>query len=327
VIAFAGMEALTVWVLAAADDPGLRPLSPAPPGVTFVVGSTPEAFARQPAPDVLFVCGMGKRLLEPVFARASSVRWVHARFAGLDGLLFPALVESSVPLTNARGVFSRSLGEFAVAGLLYFAKDFRRMIRNQEHRLWEAFDVSELAGRVLAIVGYGDIGRAIAERAKPFGMRILAVRRRPEQAQGDTLIDEVLPLHGLRDAIARADDVAVALPLTADTRHLLGEPEIGAMKPTGIFVNVGRGAVVDETALVRALEQDRIKGAALDVYDTEPLPGDHPFWRLPNVLLSPHCADHTSTWLLDATRAFLANLERFRRREPLANVVDKRAGY
>jgi phosphoglycerate dehydrogenase-like enzyme len=321
------MKPATVWVLARAGEPGLQLLSPPPAGVTFVTGAAAEAFAGAPPPDVLFVCGHGPRVLAPVLERAPAVRWVHSRYAGVEGVLFPALVESTAILTNARGVFSRSLAEFVVAGLLYFAKDLRRMTRNQAAGRWEPFDVEELAGRTLAIVGYGDIGRAIAERVRPFGMRVIAVRRRSAQVENDGLVHEVATVTELRDVLARADDVAVALPLTSDTRRLIGETALRALKPTSVLVNVGRGAVVDEPALVRALEERRLKGAALDVFETEPLPVEHAFWRLDNVLLSPHCADHTVSWLDDATRCFLQNLERFRRGEPLLNIVDKRAGY
>ena len=250
-----------------------------------------------------------------------------ARFAGLDGFLFPGLVESAIPLTNGRGSFSRSLAEFVVAGLLYFAKDFPRMRRNQAAADWQVFDVEELHGRTLGIVGYGDIGRAIAERARPFGMRIVGLRRRPEGGAADGLAHEVWPLSRLRELMATADDIAVALPLTPDTHHLLGEAAIRAMRPGAVFANVGRGAVVDEPVLVRALEEGRIKGAVLDVFETEPLPKESPLWRLDNVLLSPHTADHTRTWLVDASHHFLENLGRFRRGEPLFNLVDKRAGY
>ena len=154
-----------------------------------------------------------------------------------------------------------------------------------------------------------------------------ACRRRPEREAPDGLAHEVWPLSRLPELMATADDIAVALPLTPDTHHLIGEAEIRAMKSGAVFANVGRGAVVDEPALVRALEEGRIKGAVLDVFETEPLPPESPLWRLDNVLLSPHTADHTRTWLVDASHHFLANLGRFRRGEPLANLVDKRAGY
>ena len=321
------MSTLTVYVLAHADDLGLTALDPAPPGVRFVIGDRLEAFADAPAPDVVFACGVGRKLLEPLWERCSGVRFVHSRFAGLDGFLFPALVESAIPLTNGRGSFSRSLAEFVVAGLLYFAKDFPRMRRNQAAADWQVFDVEELHGRTLGIVGYGDIGRAIAERARPFGMRIIGLRRRPEGLAADGLAHEVWPLSRLHELMATADDIAVALPLTPDTHHRLGEAEIRAMRPGAVFANVGRGAVVDEPVLVRALEERRIKGAVLDVFETEPLPKESPLWHLENVLLSPHTADHTPTWLVDASQHFLENLGRFRRGEPLVNLVDKRAGY
>jgi phosphoglycerate dehydrogenase-like enzyme len=322
------MAPLTVFVLAQQDDPGLVVLEPPPEGVRFVIGDRLESFAAAPPPDVVFACGMGRSLLEPIFKLHHTViRWVHTRFAGLDGLLFPELVEGPTPLTNGRGSFSRSLGEFAVAGLLHFAKDFPRMRRQQASRTWSPFDLEELHGRTLGIVGYGDIGRAVAARAKPFGMRVLGLRRRAGTGEGDDLADEIWPLPRLRELMAASDDVVVALPLTPATRHLVGDAEIRALKPTSVFVNVGRGAVVDEAALVAALVEGRLKGAALDVFETEPLPAKSPLWRLDNVLLSPHTADHTRTWLLDASALFLQNLERFRRGEALLNLVDKRAGY
>jgi phosphoglycerate dehydrogenase-like enzyme len=140
-------------------------------------------------------------------------------------------------------------------------------------------------------------------------------------------VDEVLPSKELPSLLERSDYVVVATPLTPDTQHLLGKEEIARLRPSAVVVNVGRGAVIDEPALVEALREGRIKGAALDVFEEEPLPASSPLWQLENVLLSPHCADQTVTWLEDASRAFLENLERFRRGEPLRNVVDKARGY
>jgi phosphoglycerate dehydrogenase-like enzyme len=242
-------------------------------------------------------------------------------------VLFPALIESPVPLTNGRGVFSESLGEFAVAAALYFAKDFRRMIRNQDAGVWEQFDIEPLEGSTMGIVGYGDIGRAIARRAHALGMKVLALRRRPEQSEGDPLVDEVFPPERKLEMLARCDYIAAAAPLTPHTRGMIGEAEFGVMKNTAVVMNLGRGPVIDEAAIVKALEHGRIRGAALDVFDREPLPAGHPFYRLKNVLLSPHCADHTPEWLADAMRFFLQQFERFQKGEPLLNVVDKKIGY
>jgi phosphoglycerate dehydrogenase-like enzyme len=167
----------------------------------------------------------------------------------------------------------------------------------------------------------------VAARLRPLGVRVLALRRRPERSLGDPLVSRVFPPERLVEMAAEADDLVVALPLTAATRGLVGREAIAAMKPTGVLVNVGRGPVVDEAALVLALEARRLRGAALDVFETEPLPTESPLWRLPNVLLSPHCADHVPGWVDEAMRVFLRQLERFRRGEPLEDPIDKGAGY
>lgn len=321
------MRDVTVWVLARADDPSLSVLQEAGAGVSFVRGAAAADFASGQPPDAILVCSQGRALLEPVWALAPGTPWIHTRAAGLDSLLFPALVSSGVVLTNARGVFSASLAEFVIAALLYFARDFPRLARNQRRGAWEAFEPLDLAGRTLGIVGYGDIGRAVAERAHRLGMKVLALRRRPLLSATDPWVDETLPPEQLLALMRRADDIVVATPLTAETRGLVGEAAIGAMKPGGVLVNVGRGPVVDEAALARSLAERRIRGAALDVFEIEPLPPASPLWGLDNLLLSPHCAGNTPGWLEAALRAFLSNLDRFRRGERLLNVVDKPLGY
>jgi phosphoglycerate dehydrogenase-like enzyme len=270
---------------------------------------------------------MGRKLVEPVLALAPAVRWIHSRSAGVEYLMFPAITKSAVPLTNARGVYSSALGEFVMAAVLFFAKDLRRMLKSQAAGTWDPFDVDWAQGKAMGIVGYGDIGRAAAERARAFGMRVLALRRDVEAARGDPLVDEVFPLDRRGDLMAASDYVVVAAPLTPETRGLVGAAEIAAMRPSAVLINVGRGPVVDEAALVAALQEGRIRGAALDVFDKEPLPADHPFYRLENVLLSPHCADNTPGWLESSMRFFLQNLERFRKGESLLNLVDKTRGY
>jgi phosphoglycerate dehydrogenase-like enzyme len=233
-----------------------------------------------------------------------------------------------VPLTNGRGVFSQPLGEFALGAILYFAKDFRRMNRNQQAGRWEPFDIVEIAGQTVGILGYGDIGRAVAARVRPIGMRVLAVKRRgPSPDQADPLVDQIFPPAGRLEMLAQSDYIVAAAPLTPETRGMLGEAEFAAMKPSAVVINLGRGPVIDEAALVRALSEKRIKGAALDVFDTEPLPDGHPFYTLENVLLSPHCADHTPDWTERAMRFFLAQFDRFAAGQPLENVVEKRQGY
>jgi phosphoglycerate dehydrogenase-like enzyme len=316
---------VVIWVLARDGDPGLAVLEPPPTGVRFVVGSEAAAFDGAPPPDALLDCWSGPTRLTAAVRRAPGLRWLHARSAGVDRVLVPEIVAHPLVLTNGRGVFSPALAEFVLAALLFFAKDLPRLVRSQDAAVWDPYDMERLEGRTVGIVGYGDIGRAVAARLRPFGARVLALRRRPDQK--DPLVNEVLPRERLGELLARSDDVVVAAPLTPETRGLLGREALAAMKPTAVLVNVGRGPVVDEAALVAALEERRIRGAALDVFETEPLPPGHPLWRLPNVLLSPHCADHVPGWMETAMRLFLRNLDLFRRGEPLLNVVDKARGY
>ena len=323
------MDNNTVLVLANPTDTQLAMLQELPPETSLAVGNSVEAFQRAaPDADVIFNWGGSRELLGEVFAMAPRVRWVHSKAAGLDTMLFPALIESPVPLTNGSGVFSQSLGEFVLAAVLYFAKDFRRMVRNQMAGRWEQFDVVEVTGQTVGIVGYGDIGRAAATRLRAMGLRILAVRRQgPSLYNVDPLVDRIYSPDRRVEMIAQCDYVVAAAPLTPDTRGLIGEAEFAAMKPNAVVINVGRGPVIDEAAMVRALTEGRIKGAGLDVFDQEPLPEGHPFYRLENLLLSPHCADHTADWQEQAMRFFLQQFERYRTGEPLLNVVNKELGY
>ena len=324
------MDNQTVLVLSAdLADPDLKLLAQLPPETNIAVGNSVEAFERSAADaTVIFSWSAAGDLLRDVFAICPKVRWVHSRSAGLDGVLFPALVESPVPLTNGRGVFSQSLGEFALAAILYFAKDLRRMNRNQEAGRWEQFDIVEISGQTVGILGYGDIGRAVASRVRPMGLRVLAVKRHgPSLYNVDPLVHQIFPPDKRTEMLAQSDYVVAAAPLTSETRGMIGETEFQAMKPTAVVINIGRGPVIDEAAMVRALAAKRIKGAALDVFDTEPLPPGHPYYSMENLLLSPHCADHTPDWTQQGMRFFLSQFERFSQGKPLENVVKKNLGY
>ncbi|MGE5647755.1 MAG: D-2-hydroxyacid dehydrogenase [Acidobacteriota bacterium] len=324
------MPASTTTLLVLGDplDPHLAMLSRLPGRPRVVTGRRPEAFTEAaPAADAMLSWFAARDLIEPVLAMSPRVRWIHSSSVGVEAVLFPALIESDITLTHARGAFSPALGEFVIAAMLHFAKDLPRMERSRREGRWDQFDVDMLEGATLGIVGYGDIGRAIAQRARAFGMRIFALRRHRERSCGDPLVDRAFAAEELREMLAACDYVAAALPLTPETRGLIGERELAVMKSSAVLVNVGRGPSIDEAALVRALERKQIRGAALDVFDQEPLPAGHPFYRLENVLLSPHTADHTAGWLERSMEVFLANFERFQEGKPLLNVVDKRLGY
>jgi phosphoglycerate dehydrogenase-like enzyme len=322
------MKECTILVLADPSEPQLAMLRGLPADTTVVVGNSAEAFATAVRDASVILNWSGSLdLFREVFRRSPKVRWIHSRSAGLDRTLFPELIESPVTLTNGTGVFSPSLGEFALAAILYFAKDFRRMMRNQMAGVWEPFDVLPVSGSTVGVVGYGDIGRAVAARVVALGMRVLALKRHAPLTDPDPFVEQVYGPDGRIDMISRCDYLVVAAPLTSETRAMIAEPEFAVMKPAAVVINVGRGPVIKEEALLGALSTGRIKGAALDVFDHEPLPGNHPFYKLENVLLSPHCADHTADWLDQAMQFFLAQFERFQKNEPLRNVVDKHLGY
>ncbi|MGO8790873.1 MAG: D-2-hydroxyacid dehydrogenase [Terriglobia bacterium] len=321
------MAPMTVLVIDNPQNEHLKPLRRLPETLKVIVSDRLDVLqAAAPEAEAIMIAGDGQ-LLRAVFPKAVRLRWLHSFSAGVEAYLFPELIESPVVMTNSRGVFKKPLAEFVITSALYFAKDLRRMLRNQEAGVWERYDVEEIRGKVMGIIGYGETGRACAELARPFGMTLYGLRRRPELSQDDPLLDRVFGADRLLEVLAVSDYVVLTAPATYATRNLIGEPELGAMKRTAVLINVGRGWSVDEAALVRALEGDRIRGAALDVFETEPLPPGHALYRVKNLLLSPHTADHIPGWQDLSLQFFLANLERFVQGLPVENVVDKHAGY
>lgn len=322
------MASKTLWILSAPTAPHLRLLAQLPDSTHIVTGDNEEAFHSAPDPNAV-MCGIGQSgLLKRLWPRVSKAQWLHSFSAGIEHMLFPELVESPLPMSNARGVFARSLGEYAIAAALFFAKDFRRMLDSQARGVWDSFDtIGELSGATMGIVGYGSIGHETARRAKAMGMRVFALRRNTTRSEGDPFVDRVFTPAELDAMLPLCDYVVAAAPNTPETKGMIAEPQLRLMKKTAVLMNLGRGPVIVEQDLVRALEQGWIKGAALDVFDVEPLPAGHPFYRLTNVLLSAHCADHTDGWVEESFQFFIDNYLRFHRGEPLLNIVDKKAGY
>ena len=314
------------------DASFLHVLDPLRERAEFLIGSDPEFVRRHtPEVEVILLSGMTGRALplREIWPLAKNVRWVHSLAAGVENLLFPELIESPVPVTNARGVFKRSLAEFAVLGVLYFYKQVRRLVESQRQGKWDQFLVEWMPGRTMGIVGYGEIGRECALLAKALGMRIVATRRRPELAASDPILDKAFRLDDLQSMLAECDVVVLSAPSTPETFHIIGEAELRSMKKSAILINVGRGVLVDQPQLVRALQEGWIAAAALDVFEKEPLPEGHPFFSMENVLLSPHCTDRTKypDWLELTALQFVENFERYLKGEPLQHVVDKKAGY
>jgi phosphoglycerate dehydrogenase-like enzyme len=321
------MDPITLLVISSPHYPFLRYLDRLPQPVTVLTGNDLE-FLKQHAPsaDVIlngFHDGSSLRAILPL---AERVKWIHALSAGVEKVLSPELVSSPVPLTNGKGVFGPALAEFAISAMLFFAKDLRRLIRQQQAARWEQFDVAFLRDQTLGIVGYGGIGRETARLAHALGMNVMAVRR-SSTSEDDPILTRSFTRDRLTAMLGDCDYVVAAAPLTPETQGMIGPNEFHFMKNNAVFINVGRGAVVVESALISALNQSTIRGAALDVFETEPLPADHPFYRMENVLLSPHSADHTTGWMELAVKQFVENFERFRNGQPLEFMVDKAAGY
>jgi phosphoglycerate dehydrogenase-like enzyme len=218
-----------------------------------------------------------------------SIKWVHTRSAGLDFVASDGLaaVAPRIHVTNAKGQFSSTLAEYTMLACGHFAKDLPRLLKQKNDCRWEKYNVLELRGATLGIVGYGDIGRAAARLASAYGMRIVALRRNPKE--DDPYCDAVYgsDKESLNKLFAESDYVLCSAPLTAQTKGMIGKEQFDNAKKDAVFINVGRGAIVDEDAMAEALKDGRLKGAGLDVFATEPLPIESELWKLDNVLLSP----------------------------------------
>ena len=304
-------------------------LALAVPGTEVVSPATrEEAEAQLPETEVVLGFVVRPHNLE----RAKQLKWVHSTAASATHVLFPALIESDVVVTNARGLHADAMAEHTLGLMLSFARNLHRSRDDQHARRWspetlwkEAPGIDSLAGTTLGLIGLGQVGGAIATRARALGMRVIAVRKRP--AAEPAPADEQWPVSRLGDLLEEADWVVIAAPHTRDTERLIGAPELARMKPSARLVNLGRGALVDEDALYVALRGGAIAGAALDVFCEEPLPPDHPFWSLKEVILTPHTSGLGPRYWERALAQFTDNLRRYVAGEPLRNIVDKRAGY
>ena len=321
-------DMITVVVLGNPTSNHLKLLERLPDTVRLIATADEEhALAQAPEAHVI-VCDMGRaKLLKAMLPHAAKLRWIHSVSAGVEALLFPEMLAHPATLTNGRGAYKRSLAEFVIAGAMYFAKFMPRLLADQKAHKWEQFYMEELFGTTMGIVGYGEIGRACAEKAKAFGMKVLALRRRPELSSSDPLVDRVYTHSGLHEMLAQCDYIVAAAPNAPGTLDLIGEAEFAVMKLNAVIINVGRGPVINEKAMIAALSSNKIRGAALDVFDVEPLPAGNPLFDLPNVLISPHSGDRVVGWLETAVEVFLDNFARFEKGEELINVVDKKAGY
>jgi phosphoglycerate dehydrogenase-like enzyme len=274
--------------------------------------------------DVLVVTDFRTTLLRDAWPTQPRVRWVHATSAGVDAVLFPALVDSDIPVTNARGLFDSAIAEFVLGQILVFAKDFIGGFELKRERRWRHRETERIEGKPVLIVGAGSIGRRIGILLRAVGMHVTALSRTPRQ---DSKLGAVHGIDSLTTCLGRADYVVIAAPLTRETTGLFDRHAFAAMKRGARLINVARGPIVVTDDLVAALERGQIAGAALDVFEQEPLPSTHPLYSMPNVVLSAHMAGDFIGWQAALSDQFIDNFERWQSGLPLANVVDKRRGY
>lgn len=254
-----------------------------------------------------------------------NLKWVQSFSAGVNTHPLSYLKDNEILLTNTRGVHAPQMTDHIMGMILAFSRDFLPAIRHQKDRLWTYdFQLTELRGKELLIVGAGSIGQMLAKKAKAFEMRVVGLKRTPEELRD---FDVVLPLDDMLKAMETADYIVILAPLTKETRGMVGEDAFRIMKKNAVLINLGRGPLVEEEALLSALKEKRIRGAGLDVFHREPLPEESPLWDMENVLLTPHIGGFSDGANRRAVELMAENIKRFRRGEKLLNIVDLGLGY
>ena len=264
--------------------------------------------------------------------RAPRLRWIQFSSSGVGRFVVQmGLAPTSILVTNVAGVHAVPLAEFVLLAMLYFAKRMSRVHADQRRHHWEQFAVRNVRGATLGLVGLGGVGREIARLARAIGMRVLAIRRSPGEAgTGNAAVPDVEAVYSpdrLRELLAVSDYLTLILPHTEQTAGLIGKAELAAMKPGAVFINIARGSIVDEPALIDALKSGHLGGAALDVFAVEPLPPESPLWDMPNVLITPHTISTAMDENELVVDLFCDNLRRYLASEPLRNVFDRARGY
>ena len=295
------------------------------PTARFVAATTVEDTMREiEDADAYFGFGLNPEMI----GRASKLRWIQLSSVGVESVLCPELLNSDIVLTNMRGATAINISEHVMSLILAFTRTLHTSMRNQSNKFWEDFrnlPVLEISGETLGIIGLGSIGLQLAKRAHAFDMRILAVD--PTQTEKPDYVECLWELDRLHDMLAQSDFAAICCPLTRQTKGMMGAPEFRAMKSTAILVTIGRGQIINQAALVDALQTKEIAGAGLDVTDPEPLPQDSPLWEMDNVIITPHHAGASPKSWERIFKIFCENLERFVAGDTLTNIVDQTRGY
>ncbi len=297
--------------------------------------SSEQLLVELPQADILL--GWNRDLSPEMWNRLPKLRWVHVFSAGVEGLMSPEFKKSGVILSNSRGAHGIPIAEHVMAMLLSWERNLGGYARSQAAHHWERLPSREIYGQTLGILGLGGIGRQVAVRAKGFGLCVVGLRRSAGSAgaedgggagAGDAnYVDAVFGPEQLHQFLAGLDYLVISAPLTSATRGMIGAAELAAMKKDAILINIARGPIVDETALVAALQGGRLRAALLDVFAKEPLPADSPLWDMPNVLISPHSSANSHRTVDRGMEIFLENLRHLREGKPLTAVVDPDLGY
>jgi D-2-hydroxyacid dehydrogenase (NADP+) len=273
--------------------------------------------------DVIYGLFPPKDLL----TRAPRLKWIQVTSAGVDRFRETDIWRSRIPITNASGIHATPIGESILHFMLMFVKGAPRGFQMKQKREWQRYRSTVLCGKTLGIIGLGHIGREAARLAKAFGMKVIATRRSAGKAGTARYVDRLLPAGELPTLLKESDFAAICVPFTAETKHLIGEKEFKIMKPTAYIINIARGGIIDEAALVKALDEKRIAGAGLDVTEREPLPAESRLWDFPNVILSPHVSGGQEDYMARATELFCDNLRRYLAGKKLRNIIDRKKGY
>ena len=278
-----------------------------------------------PGAEVMLGWNFRAASLREAWAAVDSLRWIHWAGAGVDAAMFKELIDSEIQFTNARGVFDQPMAEWVLGMIIAFAKGFPETLACQARAEWQHRLSEKVAGKRALIVGVGSIGRAVGRLLRAVGMDVEAVGRGARD--GDQDFGHVFASDELKARLPRADYVVLITPLTEQTRDLFGAAEFSAMKAQARFINIGRGALVVEDALLSALQEDQIAGAALDVFVNEPLASESPFWTAPNCLVSPHMSGDYAEFETTMAEQFIENWRHYLAGESLFNRVDKRLGF
>jgi phosphoglycerate dehydrogenase-like enzyme len=295
------------------------------PDVNFVVSASAEETQREiEDADAIFEHGVSPEMIR----RAKKLRWIQRGGVGVEGLMFPELVNSDIVLANARGTTGINIAEHVMALILAFSRTINILVKRQMDKVWESranLPVIEIAGETLGIIGLGSIGLQVAKRAHTFDMRLLAVDA--TQTEKPDYVESLWRLDRLHEMLEQADFVSICCPLTPETEGMMSTAEFRAMKSTAFLINIARGKIVDQPALIEALRAGKLAGAGLDVTNPEPLPEESPLWEMDNVIITPHHAGQSPKAPRRVFELFCENLKRFVAGEPLINVVDKTRGY